>query len=189
MDPIPYWQENKAKDRRRRAMVSKQMKGRKKYKWRGLTEEQERQLDLTLKELQNTPTKEFPSPSNSSRETTSTCSSVSNEEALVGALEGDSLSEISEGFKPNCSTAVEENASGLQTEQSNNLTIASPSSTDITKVVPQRDIEMPSARHPTESGVVCQASSEVSSVATFCTTSEKPQHQINLLLVKSCNQI
>ena len=59
LDSIPFWQESKAKEKKRRAMVTKQMKGRKKYKWKGLTEEQEIQMESLLDNLKDSPAKDI----------------------------------------------------------------------------------------------------------------------------------
>jgi len=57
IDNVPYWQGNKTKDRKRRAMISKQMNGRKKYKWKGLTEEEEDQMEYMLLNCEKSPLK------------------------------------------------------------------------------------------------------------------------------------
>jgi len=57
IDNVPYWQENKTKDRKRRSMISKQMNGRKKYRWKGLTEEEEDQMEYMLLNCEKSPLK------------------------------------------------------------------------------------------------------------------------------------
>ena len=57
IDSIPFWQENKTKDRKRRAKVASLMKGRKKYKWKGLTIEEEHHMKSMLSRCENSPLK------------------------------------------------------------------------------------------------------------------------------------
>jgi len=57
IDNVPFWLGNKTKDRKRRSMVAKLMKGRKKYKWKGLSEEEEIQMESMLLNCENSPIK------------------------------------------------------------------------------------------------------------------------------------
>ena len=83
MENVPFWLENKAKDRKRRAMVSKLMKGRKKYKWNGLSEEEESKMEKLLLQCENSPIKQL-SPRKSSPRKSILTEISGNSNVIVG---------------------------------------------------------------------------------------------------------
>ena len=97
LDSIPFWQESKAKDKRRRAMVTKQMKGRKKIKWKGLTEKQESQMQSMLDKLKDSPAKKITfSPNITKKSRLAILSDTSSQSELVNNAVSSSSTSIVE---------------------------------------------------------------------------------------------